>query len=61
MACIEIKNATKKRDDDPDKLPIFQGADGAAELLQINASTLRHRMRTLGIPYGRQARKNLNL
>lgn len=39
----------------------IQGEDGAAELLQINASTLRHRMRTLGIPYGRQARKNLNL
>jgi len=32
----------------------IQGINGAAELLQINPSTLRHRMRLLGIPYGRQ-------
>ncbi|MCE5213050.1 MAG: sigma 54-interacting transcriptional regulator [Deltaproteobacteria bacterium] len=35
----------------------IQGKDGAAELLQINANTLRHRMRTLGIPFGRQQKK----
>jgi len=33
------------------------GNGGAAELLGINANTLRHRMRLLGIPYGRSARK----
>jgi transcriptional regulator with GAF, ATPase, and Fis domain len=36
----------------------IQGEGGAAELLKINANTLRHRMRLLGIRYGRQ-RKNL--
>lgn len=35
----------------------IQGKDGAAELLQMNASTLRHRMRLLGIPYGRIKKK----
>ncbi len=29
------------------------GPGGAAEILGVNASTLRHRMRKLGIPYGR--------
>ncbi len=32
----------------------IQGAGGAAELLEINANTLRHRMRLLGIHYGRR-------
>ncbi|MCP4195805.1 MAG: hypothetical protein GY762_01520 [Proteobacteria bacterium] len=31
-----------------------QGEGGAAEVLGVNASTLRNRMRKLGIPYGRQ-------
>ncbi len=31
-----------------------EGKDGAAELLGINPSTLRHRMRKLGIPFGRE-------
>ena len=35
----------------------IQGSGGAAELLQVNASTLRHRMRLLGIPYGRRKKK----
>lgn len=30
------------------------GPGGAAEILGINASTLRHRMKKLGIPYGRR-------
>ena len=30
------------------------GPDGAARLLGVNSSTLRHRMRKLGIPFGRQ-------
>lgn len=30
------------------------GDKGAAKLLGINPSTLRHRMRRLGIPFGRQ-------
>ncbi|PKN96311.1 MAG: hypothetical protein CVU43_21395 [Chloroflexi bacterium HGW-Chloroflexi-5] len=30
------------------------GEGGAAELLGINPSTLRHRMRKLGIPFGRK-------
>jgi transcriptional regulator with GAF, ATPase, and Fis domain len=33
------------------------GEGGAAQLLQINASTLRKRMRKLGISYGRKAKK----
>jgi transcriptional regulator with GAF, ATPase, and Fis domain len=33
------------------------GEGGAAQLLQINASTLRKKMRKLGIPYGRKAKK----
>jgi transcriptional regulator with GAF, ATPase, and Fis domain len=35
----------------------IKGKGGAAELLQINANTLRHRMRILGIPYGRRQKK----
>ena len=31
----------------------IQGKGGAAEILGINANTLRHRMKKLGIPYGR--------
>lgn len=33
------------------------GPGGAAEILKINPSTLRHRMRRLGIPFGRKARR----
>ena len=33
----------------------IQGAGGAAELLGLQANTLRARMRKLGIPYGRSA------
>jgi transcriptional regulator with GAF, ATPase, and Fis domain len=32
------------------------GPDGAAEVLGVNPSTLRHRMKKLGIPYGRARR-----
>ena len=35
-----------------------EGAWGAAELLGVNPGTLRHRMRKLGIPFGRNAKKN---
>ena len=31
----------------------IEGKNGAAEILGINAATLRHRMRKLGIPFGR--------
>ena len=34
-----------------------KGRGGAAELLGVNASTLRHRMRLLGIPYGRGCKR----
>ena len=34
-----------------------EGQGGAAELLGINPGTLRHRMRRLGIPFGRMAMK----
>ncbi|MFY9399638.1 MAG: helix-turn-helix domain-containing protein, partial [Desulfomonilia bacterium] len=34
-----------------------KGKGGAAELLGVNPSTLRHRMRALGIPYGRGSRR----
>jgi len=34
------------------------GKGGAADLLKINPSTLRKRMRKLGIPFGRKAMKN---
>ena len=34
-----------------------EGAGGAADLLQINPSTLRKRMRKLGIPFGRKAKQ----
>jgi DNA-binding protein Fis len=33
------------------------GKQGAAYLLNINPSTLRKKMRKLGIPFGRKARK----
>ena len=32
-----------------------EGAGGAAELLGLNPGTLRHRMRKLGVPFGRKA------
>ena len=32
------------------------GRNGAAELLDIKSGTLRHRMRKLGIPFGRMKR-----
>ena len=35
----------------------IQGKGGAAELLGVNANTLRHRMLMLGIPYGRRTVK----
>jgi len=35
----------------------IQGPGGAAALLGIKPNTLRHRMRTLGIPFGRQQKK----
>jgi len=38
-----------------------EGREGAAELLCINPSTLRHRMRKLGIPFGRSVRNNQNM
>jgi len=34
----------------------IEGQGGAAELLGLNPGTLRHRMRKLGIPFGRKAR-----
>jgi transcriptional regulator with GAF, ATPase, and Fis domain len=34
-----------------------EGADGAAGLLGINPRTLRHRMRKLGVPFGRNVEK----
>ncbi len=33
----------------------INGQGGAAELLGMNSGTLRHRMRKLGIPFGRKA------
>ncbi|MEM6797753.1 MAG: sigma-54-dependent Fis family transcriptional regulator, partial [Acidobacteriota bacterium] len=33
------------------------GPDGAAALLKLNPSTLRHRMNKLGVVYGRRARE----
>ncbi|HOS29114.1 MAG TPA: sigma 54-interacting transcriptional regulator, partial [Deltaproteobacteria bacterium] len=36
----------------------IHGKGGAAELLRINPNTLRHRMRMLGIPYGRKRTNN---
>ncbi len=36
----------------------IQGKNGAAELLGVNANTLRHRMNMLGILYGRRTEKN---
>ena len=34
-----------------------EGKGGAAELLEINPRTLRHRMRKLGVPFGREVKK----
>ncbi len=36
----------------------IEGRNGAAEMLGINAATLRHRMRKLGIPFGRTKNKS---
>ena len=37
-----------------------EGDKGAAEILKLNTGTLRYRMRKLGIPYGRNAKKAMN-
>jgi len=37
----------------------IHGPSGAAQLLGLNPSTLRHRMRKLGIPHGRQKQKRI--
>ncbi len=37
----------------------IHGSAGAAQLLGINSSTLRHRMRKLGIPHGRQKQRGI--
>jgi transcriptional regulator with GAF, ATPase, and Fis domain len=37
----------------------IHGSAGAAQLLGINPSTLRHRMRKLGIPHGRQKQRRI--
>jgi transcriptional regulator with GAF, ATPase, and Fis domain len=37
-----------------------EGQGGAAELFGVNPGTLRHRMRKLGIPFGRMEMKNRN-
>lgn len=34
-----------------------EGKGGAAEVLQINPRTLRHRMKKIGVPFGRMAKK----
>jgi transcriptional regulator with GAF, ATPase, and Fis domain len=34
-----------------------EGKNGAAQLLEINPGTLRHRMRKLGIPFGKTMQK----
>jgi transcriptional regulator with GAF, ATPase, and Fis domain len=34
------------------------GRGGAAELLDINPRTLRHRMRKLGVPFGRKIKRS---
>ena len=39
----------------------IHGPGGAAELLGINPMTLRHRLRKLGIPFGRNAKKDYAL
>ena len=36
------------------------GKGGAAELLGINSGTLRHKMRKLGIPFGKKAKRHYN-
>jgi DNA-binding NtrC family response regulator len=38
----------------------IEGQGGAAEILGMNPGTLRHRMRKLGIPFGRRARARSN-
>jgi hypothetical protein len=35
----------------------INGKNGAAELLGLNASTLRHKLRKMAIPFGRKALK----
>jgi hypothetical protein len=37
-----------------------EGQGGAAELLGVNPGTLRHRMRKLGIAFGRMEMRNKN-
>ena len=34
-----------------------EGAGGTAELLGVNPGTLRHRMRKLGVTFGRRVKK----
>lgn len=46
---LHIKKVLKKADG------IIEGKNGAARLMGIKPSTLRHRMKKLGIIYGRQA------
>jgi transcriptional regulator with GAF, ATPase, and Fis domain len=36
-----------------------EGKGGAAEILEINPRTLRHRMKKLGVPFGRKAKKSV--
>lgn len=38
----------------------IHGPGGAAELLGVNSMTLRHRLKKLGIPFGRKANKQYN-
>ncbi len=47
---LHIKKVLKKADG------IIEGKNGAARLMGIKPSTLRHRMKKLGIAYGRQAK-----
>jgi hypothetical protein len=47
---------TRRRDQSrTPNVKIVGGPNGAARLLGVNASTLRNRMKRLGIPYGRRA------
>ena len=36
----------------------ISGPGGAAELLGLHPMTLRHRLKKLGVPFGRQVRAN---
>ncbi|SDU42782.1 sigma-54 interaction domain-containing protein [Desulfobacula phenolica] len=38
-----------------------EGKDGAAAILEVNPSTLRNRMKKLGISYGRKGKSNANI